>query len=247
MSGNVVPFQRPRHHARASTGSADFGAGRGRGMPAGHAPAGQLSENHCIARSSRKTLMPAPVSSAASFLPSSKAREETVDSPTCSISAYAYATESSCLMASMPGISVSLPGKSTAILPSAAFAYSGHSTGMDLTAVLTNIEGRLAELGMSADKASRLAGRPDAIRNLRRAVRKGKGGLTMATVAALARALKTTQEALLAPAATVPVDEVDAPRLREFLVAQRNLIDRQIQALDARQGSAPKRRRSANR
>lgn len=63
---------------------------------------------------------------------------------------------------------------------------------MDLGSVLDRIERRLKVLGMSADAASRVARKPDAIRNIRRAVKSGqRQGVTVATLDALADALQT--------------------------------------------------------
>ena len=63
----------------------------------------------------------------------------------------------------------------------------GHSTAMDLDDVLVRIESRLAALGLSAHAASLLAKKPDAIRNLQRAVRSGdRRGITTETLSALA-------------------------------------------------------------
>lgn len=69
---------------------------------------------------------------------------------------------------------------------------------MDTPAVLARIEERLKVVGLKADRASKLAGAPDAIRNLRRAVEKGtRTGVTMTTLAALAPVLQTTVGHLL--------------------------------------------------
>lgn len=82
---------------------------------------------------------------------------------------------------------------STVILPDARrFSYRHPAPAMelDLPAILARIEQRLADLSLSADEASKRAGKPDAIRNIRRAVRKGQpGGVTLTTVAALAKTL----------------------------------------------------------
>lgn len=62
---------------------------------------------------------------------------------------------------------------------------------MDMRAVLERIEGRLEALELSANRASELAGKPDAIRNLKRAVGNGgRQGNTVTTLAALAPVLK---------------------------------------------------------
>jgi hypothetical protein len=234
--GTIVRFP---HHAMASV---DDRAGLG--TSDGQGASGQLSENQRRAPSSRRTCMSAPPASAPSFLPSSKARELTVVSSICSIAAYSRATMRSCSIPVMDAISVNLPGKSTAILPDAQIVDSGQITGMNLTVLLRNIENRLTVLDISADAASRKAGRPDAIRNLRRAVREGKGGMTIQTLAALAKALETTQEDLTRPPDPVPpVNRGDTAKLRDILLAQRDLITRQIQALDADEAAAPTTRK----
>ena len=89
---------------------------------------------------------------------------------------------------------------------------------MELSTVLKRIEQRLKAVELSADAASKQAGKPDAIRNLRRAARKGsRGGLHTQTIDALAPVLRTTAAWLLegkgprdtpegaAPTLTVPV------------------------------------------
>ena len=64
---------------------------------------------------------------------------------------------------------------------------------MSLKDVLSRIEGRLLDLGLSAHAASLLAKKPDAIRNLRRAVQNDdRRGITTETLVALAPALQTT-------------------------------------------------------
>jgi hypothetical protein len=69
---------------------------------------------------------------------------------------------------------------------------------MDPTRLLSRIEARLEALNMSANAASKAANTPDAIRNLRRAVKNGtRGGMSTATIAALARVLETTPAWLL--------------------------------------------------
>ncbi len=69
---------------------------------------------------------------------------------------------------------------------------------MDLEDVLTRIESRLTTLGLSAHAASLAAKKPDAIRNLKRAVKSGeRRGVTTETLTALAPVLKTTAAWLL--------------------------------------------------
>lgn len=64
---------------------------------------------------------------------------------------------------------------------------------MDTKRALQRIERRLAAVELSADAASKKAGKPDAIRNLRRAVEEGSGrGIAVKTVQALAPVLRTT-------------------------------------------------------
>jgi hypothetical protein len=144
----------------------------------------------------------------------------------------------------MRRISVSLPVKSTAFLPGADNVGSGHSTGMNLQAILQNIERLLRARGLNADVASRMAGRPDAIRNLRRKVKgEQKGGITLRTVSDLAEALGTTATDLMR------TDHPEPPPLgmREYLLQQRALIDAQLADLDAVENPQPKRPKRKNR
>lgn len=69
---------------------------------------------------------------------------------------------------------------------------------MQLKDVLARIESRLQVLGLSAHAASLAAKKPDAIRNLRRAVQNGdRRGVTTETLNALAPVLQTTAAWLL--------------------------------------------------
>ncbi|MGA7384190.1 MAG: S24/S26 family peptidase [Methylocella sp.] len=69
---------------------------------------------------------------------------------------------------------------------------------MELDDVLVRIESRLKALGLSAHAASLAAKRPDAIRNLKRAVKNhDRRGITTETLMALAPVLKTTAAWLL--------------------------------------------------
>ena len=69
---------------------------------------------------------------------------------------------------------------------------------MQLSEVLERIEARLKILNMTENAASQAAGKPDAIRNLRRGVKSGaRKGISTATLAALAPILKTSAEWLL--------------------------------------------------
>lgn len=230
-------------HVRASAASAITG----RGTPAGQSAAsGQLSENQRKAFSRRPTLMSEPHSSALIFFPSLNTRELTVERGFPSNSAYARATRSSWSMPDMGGISVSIPVLSTAMLPGARLIGSGHSTGMDLTTIITNIDRRLKVLGISSDEASRRAGRPDAIRNLRRKIKaKTRGSLRADTLAALAAALETTVAELGRPDQPPPSAPISG--LRQYLLEQRALIDRQLAELDAAEFTAPQATKKKNR
>ena len=74
----------------------------------------------------------------------------------------------------------------------------GYSTAMELEDVLFRIESRLKAVGLSAHAASLAAKRPDAIRNLKRAVKNhDRRGVTTETLIALAPVLKTTAAWLL--------------------------------------------------
>jgi transcriptional regulator with XRE-family HTH domain len=69
---------------------------------------------------------------------------------------------------------------------------------MRLADILQRIEGRLVALGLSAAAASKMAGKPEAIRNIRRAVKIGhRQGVSSVTIAALAPVLQTTEGWLL--------------------------------------------------
>jgi hypothetical protein len=106
--------------------------------------------------------------------------------------------------------------------------------------VLRRVERRLQAVGLTPNAASKLAGAPDAIRNLRRAVEDGREGVSTATLEALAPVLKTTagylidgsgdeaapepvavtgyvaagSVAILFPEGPEPFDQVEAPRER---------------------------------
>jgi transcriptional regulator with XRE-family HTH domain len=78
---------------------------------------------------------------------------------------------------------------------------------MHLQEIVNRIDQRLESLGISALEAERRAGRRDAIRNMRRALVRGKGGVTMRTIDALAPALSTTSEWLLTGQDKIEADE----------------------------------------
>jgi phage repressor protein C with HTH and peptisase S24 domain len=84
------------------------------------------------------------------------------------------------------------------LLPGASLTIFGYSTAMELEDVLFRIESRLKAVGLSAHAASLAAKRPDAIRNLKRAVKNhDRRGVTTETLMALAPVLKTTAAWLL--------------------------------------------------
>ena len=90
--------------------------------------------------------------------------------------------------------------------------FCGKITGdgverMHLQEIVNRIDQRLESLGIDALEAERRAGRRDAIRNMRRAVARGKGGVTMRTIDALAPALSTTSEWLLTGQDKIEADE----------------------------------------
>lgn len=106
---------------------------------------------------------------------------------------------------------------------------------MELSVILTNIESLLEQQKRSADAVSREAGHPDAIRNLRRAIDRGKGGISLRTLSDLARALKTSRYALLKPRGssdgsfTLQAPHPSDQHILEFLMEQQKLIERQIE------------------
>jgi hypothetical protein len=71
---------------------------------------------------------------------------------------------------------------------------------MQLAQILARIEERLIAVGLTANRASILAGKKDAIRNIRRAVHEGapnRRGVRTGTLETLAPVLKTTTQWLL--------------------------------------------------
>jgi hypothetical protein len=97
---------------------------------------------------------------------------------------------------------------------------------MHLQEIVNRIDHRLESLGISALEAERRAGRRDAIRNMRRAVARGKGGVTMRTIDALAPALSTTSEWLL----TGHQDKIEADEITEIILRSPLDDDRVIEA-----------------
>ncbi|TGD98080.1 S24 family peptidase [Methylobacterium nonmethylotrophicum] len=119
--------------------------------------------------------------------------------------------------------SVKIPGKSMAFLPVSRLNRSGQITAMELADILSRIDRRLQALGISEHAAGIAAGKPDAIRNLRRAIEKdGRQGMSTATLNALAPVLRTTPVWLFAgvgredldatvgnkPSSLAPVEEI---------------------------------------
>jgi len=85
----------------------------------------------------------------------------------------------------------------------------------DLTAILARIEQRLKKLGTTATAASKAAGKPDSIRNLKRAIEnRSREGISSATIKALAPVLETTEAWILTgegiedPGEAIPDGEV---------------------------------------
>lgn len=80
---------------------------------------------------------------------------------------------------------------------------------MELKDVLLRIESRLDALGLSAHAASLAAKKPDAIRNLRRAVQNDeRRGITTETLAALAPVLQTSASWLLEGVGAAPASPI---------------------------------------
>ena len=76
---------------------------------------------------------------------------------------------------------------------------------MQLKDVLERVESRLKALNMSAHAASMAAKKPDAVRNLRRAVQNGeRRGITTDTLSALAPVLQTTASWLMEGTSQAP-------------------------------------------
>ena len=69
-------------------------------------------------------------------------------------------------------------------LPFVVKLTAAGSQRMHLQEIVNRIDQRLESLGISALEAERRAGRRDAIRNMRRAIARGKGGVTMRTIGA---------------------------------------------------------------
>lgn len=117
----------------------------------------------------------------------------------------------------------------------------------DLGIILQNIDRLLKVKGLTANKASELAGRPDAIRNIRRKLGGGIKGsdVTSSILKDLARVLDTTYEELTTPYQQVQVRPVAG--LREEIMKRIDYLDRQralaiedLEALDRAEKAAKK-------
>ena len=95
---------------------------------------------------------------------------------------------------------------------------------MNLQAILARIERRLEELDRTPHAVSKAAGVPDAIRNLKRVVRDGKGGITARTLSALAPALNMTVAHLLGEEARIKIDHLTV----EQLIEEREILLRRL-------------------
>lgn len=110
---------------------------------------------------------------------------------------------------------------------------------MNLGEILNRIEDRLQATGLSADAASKLAKKPDAIRNLRRAVKENRRtGLSTSTVAALAEPLQCSAAWLLTG------EEPSAPRRgqAEFNEVRREYLEELFAELFRRIGASAQAR-----
>lgn len=99
-----------------------------------------------------------------------------------------------CAVPCMAALSVYLPHLSTVELPDEKHSSGGQNTAMsNLSDILDRIDQRLSVVGLTDNSASLAAGKSDAIRNMRRALREGsRQGVTVETLAALAVPLKTS-------------------------------------------------------
>jgi len=73
----------------------------------------------------------------------------------------------------------------------------GLHNDMDLRAILARIEQKAEQAGMSLSAVAKAAGKPDAIQNIRRAIRDGRSGVNVTTLVALAEVLGTTSAWLM--------------------------------------------------
>lgn len=103
---------------------------------------------------------------------------------------------------------------------------------MDLEIVLQNIELLLKAKGLKADRVSKEAGVPDAVRNLRRTVQgKIKSGFTLRTAAALATKLGVSVDDLINPRKRPHISLT--PGIRDAILQKIEWLEQQkAQALD---------------
>lgn len=121
-------------------------------------------------------------------------------------------------MPDMSAISVSLPVLSTVKLPVARPVGSGQSTGMNLIVLLNNVDRLLRINKLTDNSASKLAKKPDAIRNLRRYVSgELKGTWSLDTLEAIATVLGTSSWELLRPPGAVPQGDEMREYVREMV------------------------------
>ena len=104
---------------------------------------------------------------------------------------------------------------------------------MSLGEIVGRIDRRLKALGMSASEAERRAGKRDAIRNLRRAVKSGRQGVSTRTLTALAPALTTTVEWLTTGVGQEQADELpELARGLRLRSGDRAAVDRPADSLN---------------
>lgn len=130
--------------------------------------------------------------------------------------------------------------KSTVILPGDSSAHfwqdSGMATELNLPEIVARIDERLKKVGLSATAASKRAGKPDAIRNMRRAIKSGdRDGVSTKTLQALAPVLETTAAWLTADGPDPSADDSSqTPELEPELIL--DLVRRHSQILVGQSG-----------
>lgn len=94
---------------------------------------------------------------------------------------------------------------------------------MELHDILARIEHRLKVVGLSESAASKQAGKPDAVRNLRRALEKDeRQGVSTATLHALAPVLQTTAVWLFAGAGPEDIQEAEKSGSPDLVMSDGN-------------------------
>jgi transcriptional regulator with XRE-family HTH domain len=121
---------------------------------------------------------------------------------------------------------------------------------MDLAIIYDNIQRLLRAKKLSANKASQLAGKPDAIRNIQRKLSgeiKGHG-ITIDVLASIAKVLGTTVDDLQTPRERISIRPVSG--LKEMLLAKISWLDkereqtlRELEALEEAEAAPPARRK----